>query len=119
MIANLLVGLCGILHVGFMILEMFLWTTPRGLKIFRQTKEKAELTKVLASNQGLYNGVLAAGLFWSLTVQPIEWGIQVRIFFLISVVVVGIYGALTASRSILWVQAFPASLGLGAVLAGL
>lgn len=119
MISILLIGLCGVLHFGFMVLEMFLWSTPRGLKIFRQTKEKADMTKVLAANQGLYNGVLAAGLFWSLTVQPNEWSNQVRIFFLLSVMVVGIYGALTVSRSILWVQAFPAALALAALFAGI
>ena len=119
MVTNALIGLCGALHIGFMILEMFLWSTPRGLKVFRQTKEKADMTKVLAANQGLYNGVMAAGLFWSLTVQPIEWGNQVRIFFLTSVIVVGAYGAFTVSRSILWVQAFPATLALIALFIGI
>jgi putative membrane protein len=119
MLSNLLIGICGILHFGFMILEMFLWSTPKGLKIFRQTRDKAEATKVLAANQGIYNGVLAVGLFWSITVQPLEWGNQVRVFFLLSVLVVGFYGAWTVSRTIFWVQAFPAALALTAVLAGL
>jgi len=115
MITLIIVSLCGVLHLGFMFLEMYLWDKPAGRKIFKQTPEQSRSSKVLASNQGLYNGILAAGLFWSLMLGPAEWARQAQFFFLISVLVAGLYGAITVSRRIFWVQAFPAVLGLGAV----
>jgi putative membrane protein len=111
-IANLLVALVAALHVYFLVLEMFLWTKPLGLKTFRNTPEKAADSAVLAANQGLYNGFLAAGLVWGLfqTVPPFAF--QIKIFFLLCVIVAGIYGAATVSRRILYVQAAPAALAL-------
>ncbi len=119
MIAQLLVATCGILHVVFLFLEMVLWSKPLGLKIFRQSREQALASAILASNQGLYNGILAAGLFWSLTLEPAAWARQAQIFFLLSVIVAGVYGALTVNRRIFWVQAFPAVLGMAAVFAAI
>lgn len=113
--ANIVVGLVGLLHVYILVLEMFLWTTPRGRKAFGTTPEFAEASKVLAANQGLYNGFLAAGLFWGLAVGPEGWGI--KLFFLGCVLVAGLYGAATASKRILFVQAVPAAIGLALVLA--
>ncbi|MES3039423.1 MAG: DUF1304 domain-containing protein [Bdellovibrionota bacterium] len=115
-IAQILVGLVAILHIGFLILEMFLWTKPLGLKVFRQTPAKAADTKVLAANQGLYNGFLAAGLIWSLVHGAPEVAAQLQIFFLDCVIVAGIYGAVTFSRKILFVQTLPAVAALVAVL---
>ncbi len=106
--SNLLVGLVALQHVAFLILEMFFWTRPLGLKIFRMTRAHAESSTVLAKNQGLYNGFLAAGLTWSLFAQDPQWGFSLKVFFLGCVIVAGIYGSLTASRSILIVQAIPA-----------
>jgi len=101
----------GLLHVYILTLEMFFWTAPRGRAAFGTTPEFAQATKVLAANQGLYNGFLAAGLFWGL------WaGLDVRVFFLICVVVAGAYGGATASRRILWVQSAPAAVALALVL---
>jgi putative membrane protein len=108
--AAIAVGLVGLLHVYFLVLEMFLWTKPAGLKAFGLTPEKAEASKVLAANQGLYNGFLAAGLFWSLMIG--EHGAMVAIFFLSCVVIAGLYGAATASRKILYVQALPGLIAL-------
>jgi putative membrane protein len=104
--ASVLTGLVAGLHVYFLVLEMFLWTTPYGRKTFAMDEAKAQATKVLAANQGLYNGFLAAGLVWGL------WaGLpSVKLFFLGCVVVAGLYGAATASRRILYVQALPAAL---------
>jgi putative membrane protein len=112
-IANILVALVALLHAGFLVLEMFLWTTPFGLKTFNMTPEVAASSAVLAANQGLYNGFLAAGLVWGLVTDQT----QVKVFFLLCVVVAGVYGAATVSRRILLVQAIPAALGLAAVLA--
>ena len=109
-IANIVVGLIGLLHVYILVLEMFFWTSARGRRAFGTTPEFAQATKVLAANQGLYNGFLAAGLFWGLSLGPAGWG--VKFFFLLCVLVAGLYGAATASRRILFVQAVPASLGL-------
>jgi len=111
-IANLLVALVALLHVYFLILEMFLWTKPRGLKTFRQTEEKARDSAVLAANQGLYNGFLAAGLVWGLVQGNPAFAFQIKTFFLVCVIVAGIYGAATVSRRIVYVQAAPAVLGL-------
>jgi putative membrane protein len=111
-IANVLVALVAALHVYFLILEMFLWTKPLGLKTFHNSPEKAQESAVLAANQGLYNGFLAAGLIWGL-VQPVPgFALQIKVFFLLCVIVAGIYGAATVSRRILYVQAAPAALAL-------
>jgi len=113
-VADFLVGLIAVLHVWILVLEMFLWTKPFGLKTFGQSRETAEASKVLAANQGLYNGFLAAGLAWGL----IGGDGAVKLFFVACVLVAGIYGGLTAKRSILYVQALPALLALVALLAG-
>lgn len=112
LIANILVALVAALHVFFLILEMFLWDKPLGLKVFRNTPEKAELTKVLAANQGLYNGFLAAGLIWGLAHGNPAFAFQVKAFFLLCVIVAGTYGAATVSTRILMVQAAPAVIAL-------
>ena len=114
-LASVLVGLVALLHLYFLVLEMFLWTKPLGLKVFRNTPEKAELSKVLAANQGLYNGFLAAGLLWGLYLGAA--GRDIKLFFLGCVIVAGIYGAYSVSRRILWVQAAPAAAAMGLVLA--
>jgi putative membrane protein len=98
------------LHVYFLVLEMFLWTTPFGRKTFARSAEEMEQTKVLAGNQGLYNGFLAAGLVWSLVDGTVAY--PVRLFFLICVVVAGVYGGATASKKIYGVQALPGLLAL-------
>jgi len=106
--ANLLIAVVAILHLGFLVLEMFLWNHPIGRKTFRMTKEVAESSATLAANQGLYNGFLAAGLIWGL----VSGDFSVKLFFLVCVLVAGIFGGLTAKRSILYIQALPALLGL-------
>jgi putative membrane protein len=108
--ANIVVFLVALLHVYILVLEMFLWDKPRGLKAFGMTPERAAQTKVLAANQGLYNGFLAAGLFWGLSLGAAGQG--VKVFFLVCVLLAGLYGAATASKRILFVQALPAALGL-------
>jgi putative membrane protein len=111
-IANVLVALVAVLHIYFMVLEMFFWTKPLGLKTFHNTPEKAQESAVLAANQGLYNGFLAAGLIWGL-VQPVAgFAFQIKVFFLLCVIVAGAYGAATVSQRILLVQAAPAALAL-------
>ena len=114
MIGQILVGLIAILHVYILILEMFLWDKPYGLKAFGNTPEKAQLTKVMAQNQGLYNGFLAAGLLWSL-LAPETYALALANFFLGCVLVAGIYGGLTANKKIIYIQAVPALLALLAV----
>jgi len=111
-IANGLVALVAALHVYFLVLEMFLWTRPLGLKTFRNTPEKAANSAVLAANQGLYNGFLAAGLIWGLVQATPAFALQIKTFFLLCVIVAGVYGAATASRRILYVQAAPAAIAL-------
>ncbi len=111
-IANVLVALVAMLHVYFLILEMFLWTKPLGLKTFRNTQEKANDSAVLAANQGLYNGFLAAGLFWGLFPPALAVAFQIKVFFLLCVTIAGAYGAYSVSRRILFVQALPAVLAL-------
>lgn len=114
-VAEILVGLLALLHVYIMVMEMFLWTTPRVRASFGSTAEFAEQTKVLAANQGLYNGFLAAGLIWGLIASdPV--GHAAQIFFTACVVVAGVYGGLSASRRILLVQALPGAVALVAVL---
>jgi putative membrane protein len=111
-IANVLVALVAALHVYFLVLEMFLWTKPLGLKTFRNTPEKAADSAVLAANQGLYNGFLAAGLVWGLAIGNPGFSFQIKTFFLLCVIVAGVYGAATVSRRILYVQAAPAVVAL-------
>ena len=114
-IAHLLVGVVALLHAGFLVLEMFLWTAPLGLKTFNMTPEVAASSKVLAANQGLYNGFLAAGLVWGLIAT--QSATAIKVFFLGCAIVAGLFGAATAKPSILLVQALPAALALLAVLA--
>ena len=115
LVADALVVLVVAIHVYIVILEMFLWRTPRGLKAFGTTQAFADESATLAANQGLYNGFLVAGLVWGLLASdPV--GIQVKVFFLACVIVAGLYGAATVNRRILVVQAVPAALALVAVL---
>ncbi|MGW4770681.1 DUF1304 domain-containing protein [Nocardia sp. NPDC004278] len=114
-VAEVVVGLVALLHIYILVMEMFLWTTPRVRAAFGSTAEFAEQTKVLAANQGLYNGFLAAGLIWGIIASdPV--GFAAMIFFSACVVIAGIYGAATASRRILFVQALPGAIALVAVL---
>src|SRR5262245_59567172 len=113
----ILVGLVALEHVYILYLEMFAWTTPRVQRIFGTTPDFARDSKVLAANQGLYNGFLAAGLFWGLIHPNVAVGAQIQLFFLGCVIVAAIYGGLTAKRSILLVQGLPALIALLAVLA--
>jgi putative membrane protein len=106
--ANILIGIVALLHLGFLVLEMFLWDHPFGRKRFGMTAEYSKASATLAANQGLYNGFLAAGLGWGL----FSGDFPVKIFFLVCVVIAGIYGGFTAKRSILYVQAFPGLLAL-------
>jgi len=112
LITNILIGIVAVLHVYFLVLEMFLWDTSFGIKAFGLTPEFAAASKVLAANQGLYNGFLAAGLFWGLCAGRRD----LKIFFLLCVVIAGIFGGLTAKTSILFVQALPALIALILVL---
>jgi putative membrane protein len=109
-IANIVVGLIALIHVYILVLEMFLWDKPMGLRAFGQSQAQATASKVLAANQGLYNGFLAAGLFWGLSLGAA--GTSVKVFFLCCVLVAGLYGAATANRKILFIQAIPAAIGL-------
>lgn len=108
--ANILILLIALLHIYILVLEIFLWDKPTGLRAFRQTPEKAAATKVLAANQGLYNGFLAAGLFWGLLLG--DAGRAICIFFLVCIAIAGIFGAATAARKILFIQTLPASAAL-------
>ncbi|OMI14888.1 hypothetical protein BSN85_03445 [Bradyrhizobium brasilense] len=112
LLGNVLVAVVAMLHVYFLVLEMFLWTKPLGLKTFRNSIEKANDSAVLAANQGLYNGFLAAGLIWGLVHGNPAFAFQIKTFFLLCVIVAGAYGAATVSRRILYVQAAPAALAL-------
>jgi len=109
------VSLVALLHLYFLVLEMFLWTKPYGRRVFGLTPERAEATRSLAANQGLYNGFLAAGLGWGLLAGAD--GHTIKVFFLSCVVVAGVFGAATASRKILWVQAVPGAVALALVCA--
>jgi putative membrane protein len=111
MVANILVGFVALLHIGFLALEMFFWDHPFGRKRFKMTPEYSKASASLAANQGLYNGFLAAGLVWGLIANDSA----IKIFFLACVVIAGIFGAVTARRSILYIQALPALLALIAV----
>ncbi len=115
LLADALVAVVALLHIWFLVLEMFLWDKPLGLKTFRHSAAEAAASKVLAANQGLYNGFLAAGLAWGLSLGTA--GTSVKVFFLACVVVAGLYGAATVGKKILWVQALPAVLALALVLA--
>ena len=114
MLGSILTGAVALLHLYILILEMFLWTSPRGRKAFGTTAEFAEQTRVLAANQGLYNGFLAAGLAWGVWLG--EAGDPIKIFFLCCVAIAGLYGAATSSRRILFIQTVPAVLALIAVI---
>ena len=113
LLANIFTFLVAISHVGILVLEMFFWNHPVGQKIFSMTPEVAESSAVLAMNQGLYNGFLAAGLFWGLLKDRLD----IKIFFLCCVVVAGIFGGITAKTSILFTQGLPALIALILVLA--
>lgn len=113
-VANVVVGLIAVLHIYFLVLEMFLWDKPAGMRAFGLKREAAAASKVLAANQGLYNGFLAAGLIWGLLLG--EGGTSVKVFFLSCVLIAGLYGAATVSRKILFIQAIPAAIGLALVL---
>lgn len=118
LIAALITGLIALLHIYILWFEMFAWET-RGPKVFRTfEREMFPKTKVMAANQGLYNGFLAAGLIWSLLIRNPTWAQHVALFFLGCVLVAGLYGAATASRRILFVQALPAGLAILALLGG-
>ena len=116
MIATVLISVVALIHVYIVVLEMVLWDTPQGRKAFGTTAEFAAATRTLAANQGLYNGFLVAGLAWGLWLG--EAGFAVKTFFLACVLVAGLFGAATASRKILYVQALPAALALAALWAG-
>ena len=111
-----LVALVAIEHVYILVLEMFLWTTPRAMRVFAMTPELAEKTKAMAANQGLYNGFLAAGLFWGLFLTLMHndetFGIQIQVFFLSCIIIASLYGAATVKKTILLVQGLPALLAL-------
>ncbi len=113
LLANILVALVAALHIGFLVLEMFLWTTPFGMRTFNLTPEFAAQSSALAANQGLYNGFLAAGLLWGLVAR--EGAFAIKVFFLACVVVAGVFGAATAKVTILFFQALPGALALLAV----
>ncbi len=113
-VANVVVGLVAALHLYFLVLEMFLWNQPYGRKTFGLTPELAASTASLAANQGLYNGFLAAGLIWGLILGAA--GFEIKVFFLACVIVAGVFGAATANRKILFVQAIPGALALALVL---
>jgi len=116
LLASLPVGFVAILHVYIFILEMFLWTSPRGLKAFGMKQDYAIKTQALAANQGLYNGFLAVGLAWGLMHPVPEFGTQIQHFFLGCVAVAGVYGAATAKAKILFIQTLPACIAIAAVL---
>lgn len=111
-IANVLIGLVALSHLGFLVLEMFFWDHPVGRKVFNLTPELSARTAALAANQGLYNGFLAAGLVWALWADRRD----LRGFFLGCVIVAGVFGGLTAKTSILFIQALPAAIALGVSL---
>jgi putative membrane protein len=116
-LANIVIAIIALMHVWFLILEMFLWDKPTGRRAFGLSPEFAAQSKVLAANQGLYNGFLAAGLIWGLILGSAPEGMHVKIFFLACVFVAGLYGGFTATRKVLWIQAAPALVAL--ILVGL
>ena len=112
-LAKLLVLSIAVEHIYILYLEMFLWDEPKGMKVFGLTPDRAKASKTLAANQGLYNGFLAAGLIWGLVHPTVATGLQIQYFFLLCIILAGIYGGITVSRSILMVQATPAAIALG------
>lgn len=114
--SQILIFLVAALHLWFLTLEMFLWTKPLGLKTFRNTPDKAQITAVLAANQGLYNGFLAGGLITSFFFSDPSTTQAFQVFFLSCVVIAGVYGAWSVSRRILFIQALPAALALLSIL---
>lgn len=112
LIANILTGIVAALHAYFLVLEMFLWTKPMGLRVFNNTLEKAQDSAVLAANQGLYNGFLAAGLLYGIFASNAAAGFQFKVFFLLCVIVAGLYGGYSVSPRIIYVQAAPAAVAL-------
>lgn len=112
-------GLIAVVHIYILVLEMFLWTSKRGRKTFKLTAEFAEKTKVLAANQGLYNGFLVAGLIWSLIHPDSFVAFQIRLFFLGCVLAAGLFGGLTVGSRIIFVQAIPATISIALVLLGI
>jgi putative membrane protein len=116
-VAAVLTGLVALLHVYILYLEMFMWTKPQGLKTFNMSQQKADETKVLGANQGLYNGFLAAGLIWSLVHPDPAFAFELKVFFLGCVIVAALYGAYSASKKILVTQGSPAIVAMIAVLA--
>jgi putative membrane protein len=110
LVANFVTAIVALLHLWFMVIEMFLWTKPYGRRVFKMSEEQAQATRVLAANQGLYNGFLAAGIVWGLALGA--GGFYVRLFFLGCVVTAGIFGAITANRRILFVQALPGAIAM-------
>jgi putative membrane protein len=114
-IANIVVAAVALLHIYILVLEMFLWTSPRGRAVFGTDREFAKASATLAANQGLYNGFLAAGLVWGLVAADVV-GFPVKVFFLSCVIIAGIYGGATVNRRILYVQGIPAGIGLILVL---
>ena len=115
MIANILCGVVAFEHVYFLILEMFLWRKPFGLKTFGQSQAQADTTATLAANQGLYNGFLAAGLVWGVGSSNPDFAFAIKAFFLGCVVVAGIFGGMTVKRTIFFIQGVPAILALAAL----
>ncbi len=112
--ANIVIGIVALLHAYFLVLEMFLWDRPYGRRVFKTTPEFAAASKTLAANQGLYNGFLAAGLLWGLTLGAA--GLEVKIFFVGCVIIAGVFGAVTVNRYILFVQAVPGIIALALLL---
>ena len=117
LLSDILVAVVALLHIFFLVLEMFLWTRPYGLKIFGNTREQADTMKVLAANQGLYNGFLAAGLLWSLMVWSPLFAFDIKMFFLGCVIVAALYGGYSVSRRILMVQGLPALVAIAVTIA--
>ena len=116
--ASIVIGLVALLHLYFLVLEMFLWEKPAGLRAFGQSPQQAAASKVLAANQGLYNGFLAAGLIWGLLAErSAAGGCDIALFFLSCVLVAGLYGGATANRKIFFVQALPAAVAIALLLA--
>ena len=115
LLANVAVAVVALLHLYFLVLEVFLWDKPFGMRIFRLTPELAKATRKMAANQGVYNGFLAAGLAWGISLGMA--GDPIKIFFLLCVIVAGVVGAATVNKRIFWVQALPAAIALALVLA--
>jgi putative membrane protein len=115
-VSDILTGFVALLEIWFLIVEMFLWTTPRVARGFGFTREFAEQSFILAKNQGLYNGFLAAGLIWGLLSPEPQFAFQIKLFFLACVLIAGVYGAMTANRRILFIQALPALIAVVALV---